>query len=141
VIDHVWTVFCSRAVIDKRTNNVSIQNIIEQITIKGEPKSDAAIPIVCEVVTLWARADFDVPAQGRLRLAYLSPSGKVLNSMEREIDLSKSRRYRIQTIFQGLPVEEPGRYTFRVELENEDEWHQVATIPLEVVFEPPEETE
>ena len=88
---------------------------------------------------MWVRTDYDVPAQGRSRLTYLSPSSKVLYSGESKVDLSESRRYRLRIGFQGLPVEEPGRYTFRVELEDESGWHQVAATPLEVVFEPSEE--
>ena len=40
-------------------------------------------------------------------------------------------------------MRDPGRYVFRVELQDEDEteWHDVAAIPLEVEFSPPEDAE
>jgi len=140
MIDHVWTVVCSRAVTDRESNNVSLQNVVEQITIRGEPIPDAMVPIPLDVVTLWVRANTDIPSRGYTRLIFLSPSGTVIGSLESEVDLSEYERYRTRTHFQGLPVTEPGRYTFRVELQNEgeSEWHQVALIPLRIIFMPPE---
>ena len=31
MIDHVWSLVCSRAVVDTESNNISIQNILERI--------------------------------------------------------------------------------------------------------------
>ncbi len=140
MIDHVWTVICSRAVIDRDSNNVSIQNVIEQLTIRDEPKPGMMVPILLEAVTLWVRAKPDIPGRARTRLTFLSPSGKAFGSIESEIDLSKFERYRSRVHFSGLPIEEPGRHVFCVELqkEGEDEWRQVAVIPLSVVFNPSE---
>jgi len=88
MIDHVWTAVCSRAVIDRESNNVSLQNIIDQISIRGEPIPDSVVAVQVEVVTSWVRADFDVPSQATTRLTFLSPSGNVLGSFENDIDLS-----------------------------------------------------
>jgi hypothetical protein len=58
-----------------------------------------------------------------------------------EIDLSEKERSRNRARFPGVPVEEPGRHFFLVEVQNEaeNEWHQVAAIPLMIVFRPSEE--
>jgi len=140
MIDHVWTVVCSRAVIDRESNNVSLQNIIDQINIRGEPIPDSVVAVQVEVVTSWVRADFDVPSQATTRLTFLSPSGNVLGSFESDIDLSEYERFRARAKFEGLPMPEPGRYAFRMELKNigGSEWHEVATIPLKIVFGSPE---
>lgn len=140
MIDHVWTVVCSRAVIDRESNNVSLQNIIEQINIRGEPIPDRVVAVQLEVVTLWVRADFDVPSQATTRLTVLSPSGNVLGSFESDIDVSEYERFRARVKFEGLLMPELGRYAFRTELKNkgESEWHEVATIPLKIVFVSPE---
>ena len=140
MIDHVWTVVCSRAVIDRESNNVSLQNIIEQINIRGEPIPDTVIAVQLEVVTLWVRADFDVPSQATTRLTFLSPFGNVLGSFGSDIDLSEYERFRARAKFEALPMPEPGHYAFRMEFKNkgESEWHEVATIPLKIVFVSPE---
>ncbi|MEE8389820.1 MAG: hypothetical protein V3S14_03355, partial [Anaerolineae bacterium] len=127
------------------SNNVSLQNVIEQITILADPQPDAVLPIELDIMTLWARTDLDTPVRGHARVTFLSPSGLVSDGpLEFDVDLSKHNRHRCRGRFQGLHISEPGRHAFLVELQqNEDgtEWHQVAAIPLEVNFVPPEEVE
>jgi len=138
MIDHVWTLICTRAIIDRDTNNLSAFNIIEQIQIRGEPTPDGVVPIGLEVVSLWMRSDFNVPCRGRWRLSFLSPSGIQIKTVDGELDLSKYERVRARRFFMGLPMSEPGRYRFVLELQNEgkEDWQQVASIPLKVVFQP-----
>lgn len=141
MIDHVWTVVCSRSVIDKDSNNISLQDVIEQLTLFTEPGEPVVVPMPLEVVTLWARSDFNVPARGRARLTFSSPSEEfVVPPFEHDVDMSSHRRVRSRAHFQGLPIREPGRHTFRIELQNEGEttWHRVAAVPLQILFEAPE---
>jgi hypothetical protein len=141
MIDHVWTVVCSRAIVDRSSNNVSIQNVLEQFSVRAEPKPDALIAVPFEVMTLWARSDFSVPASGSERLTLYSPSGVKIGERVFALDLMGNvRRYRTRASFNGLPASEPGRYAFRVELQegDDDEWRAVAAVPLEVIFEQPE---
>jgi hypothetical protein len=143
MIDHVWTVICSRSIIDRDTNNVSIYNVIEQINVPGEPQPDRVLDIIVEIVTLWVRSDFDVPSHGDARLTFISASGQRGGSVEFELDLSEFERLRTRRLFEGLPVAEPGRHTWLVELRNEgeEEWQEVASVPLKVVFMPTESDE
>ena len=121
---------------------MSLHSVIEQLTISGELSAPAiVIPFPLEIVTLWARTDFDVASLGRARLTFLSPSETpVIPPFEHDVDLRTYLRMRSRRHFQGLPVTEPGRHTFRVELQQEGEttWRQVAAIPLLIAFEPPE---
>jgi hypothetical protein len=144
MIDHVWTVVCSWAVVDRRSNNASLENVVEQVTISDTPRPGGILALQFDVMTLWARADFDVPTSGHGHLVLLSPSGEELKSSEYDIELRrKAKRYRSVVHFDALPVGEPGRYVFRAELWNADkaEWDRMADVPLEVVFEPPETTQ
>jgi len=141
MIDHIWSVLCSRSVIDRDTNNVSLQNVLEQIIIHAEPRSGLVIPVEYEIVSFWARADPDVPAKGRMRAKMLTPAGEV--HIQREFDLNltdaERTRTRIRTI--GLPASEPGRHYVIVEQQLEDnaEWRQVAAIPLAIGFGRPDQ--
>lgn len=138
MIDHIWTVVCRQSVIDRDSKNLSLFNVLEQITIQGEANTEerTVIPMDLEVVSLWSRSDYNVPAKGVQRLTLLSPDGESLASGEQEIDLSKHRRFRNRARFRGLPMKGDGRYTFRVEqmTEEEAEWQHVTDIPLELVF-------
>lgn len=142
MIRHVWTVLCSNVVIDRDSNNVSLQDVIEQVqvTIEGgwSPDAKSVLPIRLNLVTLWVRADYAVPAQGKARITVLSPAGDPLAKPGGyEINLADPyRRFRGRTRFGSLPVAGSGCYTFLVELQKEDEaWEPVAEIPLEVTIE------
>lgn len=144
MIDHVWTVFCTDAVIDRDSNNVSIYNAIEQITIRGEPQPKGVLNIPFTIISLWVRSDFDVPGQAQARLTLYSPSRKKkLLEKEYDIDLIESERLRTRWYLQGLPIAEPGRHTFQLQLriKGEDKWRKVASIPLKIVFISSEEPE
>lgn len=141
MIDHVWTVVCSDAVIDSDSKNVSIHNVIEQIIVSVKPEPKGVLPIEFDIVTLWVRSDFDKPSVGHARISLLSPSGQKLKELEYDLNaLADFERLRARQHFRGLPAPESGRYTFYVELKNEgeEEWHHVASVPLKVVFTPPE---
>ncbi|MFC2052873.1 hypothetical protein ACFLV7_01045 [Chloroflexota bacterium] len=138
MIEHVWTVICSKAVIDRTTNNVSLQTVLEQLEIKGEPKPDGLVPMQFDVMSLWSRSDDNKPCEGFVRLTYVSPSGKALINIEGKINLLNTERFRSNIHSQGIPIGEGGRYKFKVDLqqEGEKEWSQVASIPFTVIFSP-----
>ena len=138
MLEHIWSVLCSRSVIDSETNNVSIQDIIEQITINAEPVENGFLPFPMELITLWGREESNEPTKGTERVTFVTPSGKTKVISEAEIDLTTVERNRHRVRFAGLPVGETGKYYFRVELKNgNNEWKQVSAIPLKVVFQQP----
>jgi hypothetical protein len=60
---HLWTVFCSKSILDRNTNNVSLIEVVEELTI-GLTQGSAipsdnpvVIPITASLVTLWVRND------------------------------------------------------------------------------------
>ena len=139
--DHVWTVLCSHAVVDRETNNVSLQNVVEEITIRGAPKPGASVPVHVELMTLWSRRVVNMPVKGQLRVTLLSPAQAELLTFEGEVDLTQADRARSRLVYQSLPIHETGRHLFCVETreKEQDEWGQVAIVPLKVVFRPPDQ--
>ena len=78
MIDHVWTILCSRAVIDRDTNNMSLLEVIEQLTLgDASPpvEGEGLAPIQLELVTLWTRRRDDESESGRARIRFYRPSG------------------------------------------------------------------
>lgn len=144
MIEHVWTVLCLHAVIDRDSNSVSLLDVVEELNIGHTPARESNLVFSLDLMTLWVRADRDVPVQGRGRVTFLSPSGEITDGpFEFDIDLSQHRRNRSKGRFRALHINEPGQHRFLVELQGEDEteWNQVATVPIEVNFVPQEETE
>ena len=77
MIDHIWTVICSRAVIDQRSRNVSIQSVVEQLNINAVPEPDFVLNIKLEAVSFWVRTDPDISVRGYTRLFFITPSLKL----------------------------------------------------------------
>lgn len=143
MINHVWSVLCTDTVIDNETNQLSLHSVIEQLTILSSPIPGGLLPHKMKIATLWIRSDANKPCKGLSRVSFISPSGRITGSVEPEIDLSKVERSRNIVLFDAVPIEESGRHIFRIELQNEgeDEWHQVALVPLTIVFSPQENQE
>jgi len=105
----------------------------------AKPMPKGILPIHLDLVSLWIRSDSEQPESGISRITFVSPSAKVMAISEPNIDLLKTERARNVVQFEGIPLEESGRYLFRVELKSsDDEWLQVASVPLSVTFAPPE---
>ena len=141
MIDHIWTVLCSRAVVDNQSNNISLQNVIEQIAVLEVPQPESRLAWPIMVASLWTRTDPDVGAQGTARLTHVSPSGQPLDQIEIEVKLDEYKRLRTRLTLAEIAIPKVGRYHFRMELQlaGSDEWRQVADIPLTVIVRPPPE--
>lgn len=147
MIDHYWTVLCSNSAIDKDSNNISLFNIVERITIYGEPPQGnkvGAVPIPHTIVTLWGRSDIEQPERGTTRFVIEYQQGddtKSTDPHEIGIDLTEHPRFRTRATLNALPVLGEGRHWIRVFLNqnDEDEWVRVASIPYEIFFRPESE--
>ena len=135
MIDHVWSLVCSRAVVDTESNNISIQNILERITVDAEPRPDLAIPVDHEVVSSWTRHDLSAPARGQMRILWVAPSGQTVRSYTQTADLTEHANLRTRVRFPSMPYVELGRHFVCVELQDEGAgaWRRVAAIPLEML--------
>lgn len=137
MIGHVWTVICSRVLIDRDTNNVTLVEVLEQVTLvaSGPPPPESAVPLEMEIVTLWERRDENVPARARARIHLVAPDGKTANPLEYVVDLTTHVRTRSRTQVKGFPFRGFGRYEFRVAVrqDGQEDWQEVSRAPLQVV--------
>jgi hypothetical protein len=134
MIEHVWSVLCKSSSIDKRTNNISLFEVIETIRIDwfGMPTVSLA-PM--EIVSLWTRDVVNTPAYGQARIYVTSPSGHDSLHQIQDIDLRSYRRVRVRYIVSALHVDGLGLYNFSVEHRDHEhgEWRHVARLPLDVI--------
>jgi hypothetical protein len=135
MINHIWTVLCTRTITDKETNNISLFNVIEQVTVKDEPKPNGVLQLPFEICSLWVRSDPTLPEQGLVRILYSEPSGNSKQMVEYPVDLRNHERSRNVIKVSGIPISDPGRHFFRVELKiGEKDWTEVSSLPLTVLF-------
>src|SRR6266478_6758315 len=136
MIDHVWSVVCSRSATDRETNNVSLFEVIEQLNVLGplpDPVARVALPIPFEIISLWSRAEPGEAEESRGGVRLLAPNSTVLFAQEFPINLMENPRMRTQMRSVAFPVLGAGRYTINVEIQRAAEnWEPVARIPVQL---------
>lgn len=145
MINHIWTVLCSKSVLDQESNNLSLIELYDQVNVLNEVVANATddnpilLPASFELVNLWVRADRNYPERGQGKIKLLSPSGRQLGTaLEFVIDLTTHERTRMRSRITGLPISSAGLYTFAVEYKDETrlDWIEAARVPLLIVASP-----
>ncbi len=142
MIEHVWTVLCTRSIYDSESNNVSLIEVLEQINLPSDASFPAHIGIQLDLVSLWIRSTHNEPTKGLARVTFVTPSKEKLDPIELPIDLTKSERHRTRFRFVGLPIKEPGYHYFLVRYseEGKSKWKQAAKVPLSIKLEKLDQT-
>src|SRR5437016_4271683 len=86
-VKHVWSILCASSSIDKETNNLSIYNMLEELTLV---KSEVAqkqkeltgpfllLSLPFQLITLWERAERGVLDE-QARIQVVDPKEKILS--------------------------------------------------------------
>lgn len=146
---HVWSVLCSRTIIDKESNSLSLFHVIEQVRVmediasleaKKQEHPDAGIMLEYDLVSFWVRSDPEIPESVTCRVKIVTPSGKETATPNFLIALAgEAKRFRQKAHLVGFPYDGFGYYWFNVEYDAPDGPEVVARIPVEVIHaEPPE---
>jgi hypothetical protein len=135
MIRHIWSVLCSKASIDRQTNNVSLFEVLEsvQFATDREVQFPANLPFTGTIVSLWARQDPNTPVAGQMRVRLLSPTGDELLNHPAVIELQGASRTRNLVNLNGIRIAGNGWHEFEISwrLTDDDLWHQVASLPLD----------
>ncbi len=133
---HRWTIPCESAIVDAQSNNVSLINIIERVTVP--PKAEG-IPARFILATLWER-EGDGEEEFTYRILWRPPKGRDFcptpDAIAGKIEADK-RYLRVFLEVRGLPLRGAGDYVFAVQTpRGEDRWQTKATVRIRVVYEP-----
>ena len=137
-----YALLCQKAIIDRDSNNVSIFNVIEEISIPQESlalSTDNPVPlgdlIGFELLTLWARSADDVAEEGSGRLQVFVPDQEeAFVTRTFPVDLSQFLRTRSRIAFPGLPAAGRGTYRFVLTSSRNSEWEFQFEVPLRVAI-------
>ncbi len=142
MLKHIWSLLCAKSIIDSETNNLSVFDVFEQLSINinvadqgSLPAGQINIPVQYEVTSLWLREDKDEEFKGELQIEVINPDSKSGKTFEQPILLpAGTRRLRTRVKITGLVVSEAGDYLFKVKIKQpgEKEFIVVAEIPLEI---------
>ena len=155
----IWAILCEKAVTDQDSNNVSLINIIEEVTLVAEPPEIAGqenhvedseeaedtlrdpplMRLPGELVILWARSHVEEGEVGSGRIHIIPPKGRERHSLPHTIDLTHFLRLRLRAFLPGIPMEGPGMYLIQIESRCDNApWEVNFELPLRVAVQSPE---
>jgi hypothetical protein len=145
MIEHIWSVLCTRSIIEGSTGLLSLIDVLEEVTLGELPpledNKEQIIRLPVSVASLWQRKPESDPTKGTVRLSLISPHQETVKEFEYEADLSKEKQ-RLRTIarLDGIRFRGIGTYRFLVQIrgEKETDWREVATLPLSIKLGSPE---
>lgn len=138
--EHIWSVLCNKAIIDRDSGQVTIFEAIENLNLPRTEdeiakeiegvEEEVVIPHTMQLVTLWVRSDLKQPEEQHARVRLLSPFDQELNTWAVPVDLKSFLSLRWRLVFQGVPWRGPGRYWYVIEMKDGEDWMQCSRVPL-----------
>lgn len=143
--EHVWSVLCQKASIDKDTNIVSLLTVVEALTLQDaetkvaeletmraqmEAGKEILVPTDFILISWIVRTDNVQPETASYRVSIDPPEGKLPQKFEQTADLSSHNGMRMRHGYDHIPFRGLGTYWFVVELKKGNRWMKVARIPL-----------
>ncbi len=100
---HSWTILCRRGIVEQGSNQLSLIDVVERITLKkteGLPEEttepiweavaagdDVLVPFPMQLTSYWTRSNRDEPETAQARLRLVGPTGKILSEFVLDVDL------------------------------------------------------
>jgi hypothetical protein len=151
----VWAVFCQTAIVDRATNNVSVINQLDTLSMQRPPQSVgvvaknaagrkvrtlAAFP--CTVVTVWERDKPTISESSELAVDFLGPKREPVGTFRASVDLRKTRRARLMANVPGIPLVGEGTYRFVLKCRHGVKWRRVGELTFQLSYTdaPPQRT-
>ncbi len=144
-LQHIWSVLCMNSVIDQETNNISLNNILEEIQIKKNiinlvstsnknSEKKEAILINFELVSFWKKLiSKEEKIHFETMIKILDPEGEVLHTIPQTIEMKENiERFRSRIKFNAMPFTKPGGYIFQINVKKEKEFIEIGRIPLQI---------
>jgi hypothetical protein len=148
--EHIWSVLCTKHLIDPQANIISLVDVLEMLVIsdgeaqlasaKAEGKHGIVVEQPMQVVTYWCRSDPGKAETSKGRVAFHDPEGKKLTEIHLTINLQHDwGGYRHTANFGHVPVTGFGMYWFVVEQKRRntsrsknESWVRETRIPLQI---------
>ena len=141
IVELVWAVPCSLSSTDQERNNVSLFNVIEQLTIKNTDLAVAdkdgkrKMNFSFEFLTLWRKLMDEKSVIVDTEINWEDPNEKTLRKVAYPLEIKKEfQRIRLRTALQGIEITGAGYYHLVVRLRQpgESEFSVAARVPIEV---------
>ena len=137
---NIWSILCTRALIDQRTNGLSLIDAIDEITVTFNTAEEMSaptknIPVAFEFVSLWHDEAKETERKLPYTIIIKDPKGVVIGEFKNEARFEAGKtRLRTLTSINGLNLAVEGKYLFQVSRQDEDKAELISEIPIDVRF-------
>lgn len=135
---HIWSVLCYKGCLDTYSNQVSLLDVIEGVSLKtNQLQGPLRVPVQMSLVSLWLRSEPGVAETFEARANLVMPDGTELPGLVTTADLKTYSRIRTFMRIEGLEFRTPGLYWLAVEHRPsaDSEWVRASRVPLDVQIE------
>ena len=134
MIEHAWSLICTKCITDPESKNVTLVEVVQQLN--GAPGTVFPIlaPFQTDFVSTWYRTNPERGSRATGKIVVHSPTGNALQATQFAIDLTEFYRTHVIIRSAGIQLDAVGVYYFAVSIrvENQEQWREVARIPLNV---------
>jgi hypothetical protein len=138
--EHVWSVLCTKSIVDSKSNQLTLVEAIQRINVNREQKSleqemekHGGFLFPMELVSLWVRTDPEVGETTTAKLTLSDPTSGVRREWITSVDLESHSSMRLRYGLEGVPWGGAGRYWLVVsESIGEGQWKIWSRVPLEI---------
>ena len=137
---NIWSILCTRSIIDQRTNALSLIDCVDELTVTFSKLEEMSavnknIPIILEVVSLW----HDEAKEAERILPYIieivDPQGQKIGEFRNEAKFEVGKtRLRAITGINGVKLTSEGKYFFKVLVPEGETVKLISEIPVDVRF-------
>ncbi len=142
-ISFAWAMLCQSSSVDANNNNLSLFNLIEEITVGITPDPTQKLPEIVNVpfpfhlVTLWKRNIENLNPTADVEVKLFDPKNKELQKIEYKLVFPDGKK-NLRSIIQSpvFSVTDTGGYVFKISMKESGEsaFTEVAEVPVNVVL-------
>jgi hypothetical protein len=132
---HIWSVICKKSIIDSETNNITLNEVLEEITFSFSNKDliDKSVnfPFDFEIISYFTAARKNEKADMEIEL--LNPGKKMIGKFIQKIEFPENKlRLRVRIKTSGISVDKDGEYLFRIKIKTQgnEKFKTVSEIPI-----------
>lgn len=136
---HIWSVLCKKSIIDADTNNISLNEILEEVSFNIPFDKDLKLPTSFnfdyEIVSFWTSTSPKGGEKFYTEVEFIDPDKKTLNKLEQEIMFPENKkRLRTRIKANGLNATREGEYILKIKAKEKkaDKFKVLTEVPLTI---------
>jgi len=144
-IEYLSSILCTGSSVDQTTNNLTVFNIIEKISVAknqlkipvepGNNKEKKIIPIAFELITFWKKVANKEGVSAQIKITLNDPEGKMMQDKMQIIAMKpEHERLRGRMQINGIRVSKSGEYKYIIHKKEEHskEFSLVGKVPFTI---------